>query len=188
MANFTTAYNATMGHEGAHSDNPKDRGGETWKGVARNFHPSWSGWAIIDACKREKSFPANLKTNQALEQMVRMFYKKEFWNRLSLENIQDQSIANEMFDTAVNCGPAVAGQFLQRALNVLNRTGRDYPNLVVDGQIGPKTVTVLNVHRSPADVLKVLNILQGNRYIEICEARETQETFTSGWLKRVSLT
>lgn len=187
MAIFSTAYTATMSHEGRYVDNPNDRGGATWKGVSRNNFPRWSGWSIIDSCKRQQGFPANLRDNAQLEQLVRAFYKMEFWSRLSLDQVVDQRIANEMFDTAVNCGVGVAGNFLQRALNILNRSGKDYANLTVDGQVGPKTVQVLNQHRRPGDVLKVLNILQGNKYIEICEARESQEEFASGWLSRVSL-
>lgn len=187
MADFSIAYAATMGHEGRYANNPNDRGKETWKGISRKNFPRWSGWSLVDSCKGSKSFPENLRDNQQLEQLVRAFYKMEFWGRLSLDQVLDQSIANEMFDTAVNCGVGVAASFLQRALNVLNRSGRDYANLVLDGQIGTRTVAVLNGHRRPADVLKVLNILQGNKYIEICEARESQEEFASGWLSRVSL-
>lgn len=187
MADFSIAYAATMGHEGKYAHNPNDRGGETWKGISRKNFPGWSGWSIIDASKKQTGFPANLQGNKHLEQLVRAFYKMEFWSRLSLDEVIDQRIAFEIFDTAVNCGVRIAGSFLQRALNVLNRSGKDYSNLAVDGQVGPRTVAILNNHRRPADVLKVLNILQGNRYIEICEARESQEEFASGWLTRVSL-
>ena len=31
-------------------------------------------------------------------------------------------------------------------------------------------------------LLKVLNILQGNRYIEICERNPSQEQFFFGWI------
>lgn len=176
-----------MGHEGGYSNNPNDRGGETYRGISRRNFPMWSGWAVIDAHKGKPGFPESLATVPGLQKLVHGFYKMEFWNRLSLDQVNDQRIAEEMFDTAVNCGVGIAGSFLQRALNVTNRAGRDYPNLVVDSQVGPKTVGMLNMHRKPSDVLKVLNILQGNRYIEICEARESQEEFASGWLNRVSL-
>jgi lysozyme family protein len=53
MAHFKTAYALTMGHEGIYSNNPKDRGGETYKGIARKFHPSWEGWKAIDRMKNK---------------------------------------------------------------------------------------------------------------------------------------
>jgi lysozyme family protein len=187
MADFKDAYGKTMGHEGYYANNPNDRGGETWKGVARKMHPAWGGWPIVDAAKKQPGFPGSLKDNQQLELHVRAFYKEQFWNKLSLDAVTHQGIAEELFDTAVNCGPGVAALFLQRALNVTNNRGRDYPNLVVDGAIGAKTVAVLNHHKRPADVLKTLNVLQGNKYIEICEARESQEEFYRGWLNRVGL-
>lgn len=187
MADFKQAYQITMGHEGTYANDPDDSGGETWKGVARKRHPGWGGWVTIDAAKKQPGFPDSLKGNPQLELHVRAFYKENFWNRLSLDAIQDQRIANELFDTGVNCGTGVAALFLQRALNVTNRAGKDYPNLVLDGSIGPKTVAVLNTHRRPADVLKTLNILQGAKYIEICENKESQEKWFSGWLTRVEL-
>jgi hypothetical protein len=41
-------------------------------------------------------------------------------------------------------GPAVAITFLQRALTALNRNGRDYPDLVPDGRVGPSTLAALD--------------------------------------------
>ncbi|MDR1034997.1 MAG: hypothetical protein LBT40_00015 [Deltaproteobacteria bacterium] len=32
--------------EGGWANNPADSGGETFRGIARNFHKSWPGWAI----------------------------------------------------------------------------------------------------------------------------------------------
>ena len=41
-------------------------------------------------------------------------------------------------------GPAVAATFLQRALTALNRDGKDYPDLVPDGRVGPVTLAALD--------------------------------------------
>ena len=53
-------------------------------------------------------------------------------------------MANELFDTGANMGPAVAATFLQRALTALNRNGRDYSDLMPDGRVGAQTLSALD--------------------------------------------
>ena len=187
MSNFREAYQLTMRIEGGYANDPNDRGGETYKGVARNMHPSWSGWTLIDSAKKRPGFPQSLKVDTELEKHVLAFYKDQFWNKINLDKVNSQQIANELFDTGVNCGAGVAAVFLQRALNVTNRRGRDYPDLELDGIIGTKTIEALNNHKRQSEVLKVLNILQGGKYIGIAESNPSQELFMSSWLSRVSL-
>jgi lysozyme family protein len=183
MANFEQAYSLTMGHEGGYANNPNDRGGETYKGIARKFFPGWSGWDIIDTYK-DKS---QLSKDETLQKRVRAFYKEHFWNALSLDFVNNQSIATELFDTGVNMGIGQAAMFLQTILNVSNRGGKDYQDVIKDGKIGPKTVAILNAHPRPDEVLKGLNCLQGAKYIAICEHNPSQEVFYVGWMKRVHL-
>jgi lysozyme family protein len=186
MADFKTAYKITMAHEGGYANNPADTGGETWKGIARKKHPDWPGWTIIDKAKNG-NFPANLHSVSGLQDMVESFYKVKFWDYLKLDQVNNQKIANELFDTSVNMGQGIAALFLQRSLNVSNRNGKEYADLQVDGSIGPVTINTLNSHPRQEQVLKVLNTLQGARYISICEANPSQEIFMTSWLSRVGL-
>jgi typhoid toxin secretion A len=73
----------------------------------------------------------------------------------------------------------------------LNNNQKYYSNLLVDGSVGPKTVstfnTLLNLKgRRTEDtikvVLRILNGLQFARYMYICEQNENQETFFFGWV------
>ena len=104
MAIFEIEYNKTMSHEGGYSHDPHDAGGETYKGVARRYHIGWSGWKIIDSMKQENGFPRSLDNNKELQFKVLSFYKQNFWDRFQGDNIQDQDIAGELFDTGVNMG------------------------------------------------------------------------------------
>lgn len=187
MADFIQAYDITMKIEGGYSNNPFDKGGETYKGISRKFHPEWSGWITVDKYHSENIHLMNdqLNNDTNLQILVKDFYKKEYWDTLSLNNVVEQKIAQELFDTAINMGIGVASVFLQRSLNVTNRNGKDYTDLKIDGKIGPKTLAILNYHPRPKDVLKTLNVLQGEKYIAICEANPAQEIFFSGWLNRV---
>src|SRR5438034_870259 len=114
MAIFKDAYKITMGAEGGYANDPDDRGGETYKGVSRRNFPQWKGWTIIDAAKKNATgFDKTISVNTRLEIAVQEFYKVEFWDVLSLDFVNNQAIANEMFDTAVNCGTGIAAEFLQ---------------------------------------------------------------------------
>lgn len=187
MAEFKTAYLETMKVEGGYANHPKDRGGETWKGIARNYHPNWPGWQIIDSFKNKPGFETNLYASNALQQQVLIFYKQVFWDKMRLDEVKNQEIAMEMFDTGVNCGQEVAVRFLQRSLNVTNRNQQDYSNIQVDGQMGPMTLKAVNNHPRIKQVFKLMNALQGNRYLEICEHNESQEIFMTSWLSRVTM-
>jgi lysozyme family protein len=58
MADFEIAYGETELREGGYVNDPVDRGGETHRGVARKFHPDWSGWKIIDQIKQDHQLDA----------------------------------------------------------------------------------------------------------------------------------
>src|SRR3546814_11978000 len=83
-------------------------------------------------------------------------------------------------------GPDVAVGFLQRALNALNRNGRDWADLAVDRSIGPATLGALRAllrvrGQAGAFVLvRAMTALQGARSIKISEARRPTETLSVG--------
>jgi lysozyme family protein len=118
-------------------------------------------------------------------------YKRLYWLRPRLNDVASRSgrIAEELFDTGVNMGPAVAVTFLQRALTALNRNGKDYPDLVPDGRIGTHTLAALDTFldlrgRTSGEtvLLRALEALQGERYLRLAERRPANEAFLYGWL------
>lgn len=190
MAKFSPALQRTLEHEGRYSRHPKDRGGETYKGIARNRHPRWEGWTRIDRARRRRGFPGNLESDADLQTRVGEFYRRTFWDPLQGDVLPDQAIATELFDSAVNMGITRATEFLQRALNVLNRDGKLYADLVVDGDLGPRTLAALRAYLKTDKaglLLKILNVLQGARYIQLMDQSPGQEAFARGWFKRVDI-
>lgn len=188
MADFDTAYNITLAHEGGYDNDPDDAGGETYKGVARKYYPTWAGWAIIDAAKEEPNFPESLKDNIVLDSMIREFYKINYWNRFDGDSLSEQLLANEIFDTGVNMGVSRAVEFLQKALNVLNRNGKLYDDIGEDGKFGNDTLNALGAYLSTDSVnllLKIINVLQGMHYINYMTKNPTQEKYARGWFNRV---
>lgn len=188
MAEFGEAYKLTSAHEGGYVNDPVDRGGETYRGIARVHHPDWSGWARIDDQRRKADFPRRLGRDRALQQSVHRFYKRVYWDRFLGDELPDQALANELYDTAVNMGVRRAVRFLQSSLNLLNRNQRDYLDLVVDGWFGNKTLaTVETLLRKDGDsgpLVKLMNIQQGARYVSIMAGDASQERFARGWIKR----
>ena|SRR3990167_8015316 len=186
MAQFDKAFQITLGHEGGYSFDPVDKGGETYKGIARKANPAWAGWVILDNLKKDtKNFPNNLDVDSSLQSHVKSLYKTNYWDKNKLDAVNDQDIANESFDTGVNQGVGVAAKYIQEALNLLNRNQQSYPDLKVDGAIGNTTLGVLNSHPNPKAVLKTMNGLQFMKYVEICRNNPVQEKFFNGWLNRI---
>lgn len=197
MAEFKLAYEKTLSHEGYLSNDRHDRGGLTWKGIAENIWPDWHGWKIIRAQMArglsKRTLTEALLIDPKLKALEREFYKAHFWDKANLDFVTSQELAEEIFDTGVNQGMGTAVEYLQEALNFLNRNGEDYPDIAVDGGLGPKTLrTLLAFLRNRTGgrteegntrvLLKALNGLQFERYGEICRRDQTQERFFYGWI------
>lgn len=195
MAIFEPAFEKTMGHEGGYSNDPDDAGKETYKGISRRWHPSWAGWKRVDEAKNRPNFPKNLEEDSELQQDVKDFYKRAFWDRMRLDEVNDQSIAEEMFDTGVNFDTPDAVKFLQESLNILNYDKRTRGNLFdeldEDGKIGSKSLRALDIYLrndKPSILLKIMNVLQGIKYIEYIRKVSSQKKFARGWFdKRINI-
>jgi lysozyme family protein len=162
--------------EGGYVNNPADRGGATKFG-------------ITEAVARTNGFKGNMK-DLSLD-VAKAIYKKQYWTapRFDQINLINSAVAEELLDTGVNCGTSFAKPLLQRALNLLNNQGKGgWPDLAVDGIYGPATLNALKTYLAKRGkdgekvLLRVLNIMQGQRYIEICERNPSQEQFFYGWI------
>ena len=117
-------------------------------------------------------------------------YRRLYWLRPGFDRValRASKIAAELFDTGVNMGTGTAVGFLQRALNALNRAARDYPDIAVDREIGPRTLSALDGFLKARGkggetvLLRAMEALQGERYIALAERRPSQEAFLYGWL------
>lgn len=190
MADFEQAFDIVLAHEGGYANDPGDLGGETYKGISRVHHPDWPGWRRIDAARGGAGFPGSLDDDATLDRQVRRFYRQHYWDRMLGDQIPDQRIATEVFDTGINMGLRTGVRFLQEAINLLDAEAPD-GGIAEDGWLGEKTLKALaRVLRSRGAeelLLKVSNILQGQRYIDIVRRKPDQARFIRGWLKRVAI-
>lgn len=194
MADFNIAYGETEIREGGYVNDPVDKGGETYRGVARKFNGDWAGWPIIDKMKKDHptDFKSRVDSSEELVELAKELFRERYWNPVRGDEIPDQHIANKVFDTGVNQGVARSTKYLQEGLNLLNRNGSNYADIEVDGKLGDATLTALKAFLKLEDdrpdyLLKVLNLLQASFYMDIMRKDPTQERFARGWLNRVGL-
>lgn len=164
-----------IAREGGYSNHPADRGGPT------NF-------GITQAVARANDYAGDMR--QLPRTLAEAIYRRLYWERPGYAFVAEiaPTVATELFDSAVNMGPATATGFLQRALNALNRNQKDYPDLIADQLIGAKTLAALGAFmrlRGKAGekvLLKAIEALQGERYVALAESRPANEAFLYGWL------
>lgn len=173
MAKFDPAFERTIGLEGSYSNDPNDPGKETKFGITKQS-------ALDHGYHGEmKELPIEL---------AKIIHKGGYWDNFGLDSINDQDVANEIFDTGVNCGTLTAGLIVQKALNLLNKNGSLWPDLKVDGMIGRVTIDAINDCDNKSNdyktvFLKCLNALQVAYYETITEKNEKLERFFFGWVK-----
>ncbi len=161
--------------EGGFSDHPADRGGPTMYGCTEAVARAYGYEGPMRELSRDRAL---------------LIYRSRYWDALNLSSVAmlSKGLAAELFDTAVNQGPGRAGEYLQRCLNGLNRRARLYPDVTVDGRIGPMTLAALAAFikaRGTSGALALTagcNCLQGAFYIGLAEGDESQEEFLFGWL------
>lgn len=178
---FNTAFNKTMMHEGGYANVSGDRGGETYMGIARKFHPNWSGWIIVDMEKQMKNgvLPRNyFIKNTELDNFVRDFYFKKFWQAAWLDHINDEAIQEIIFDFYVNSGATAIRKVQQVLVYQFNKKIR------IDGVMGGNTITAIN-DSNPEKLFEAIKKSRWDFYKELAKKGHNAK-FLKGWLKRLS--
>jgi lysozyme family protein len=162
--------------EGGYVNDPRDRGGET-------------NWGITVAVARANGWKLpmrDLPRSKAFDIYYSQYVVQPRFDRVAQLHA---GVGAECIDTGVNMGPSWGAIFLQRSLNALNNQGQHYKDIAVDGQIGPGTLGALAAYlkRRGAEgatvLIRAMNCLQGERYIDLSEKRQANEAFTYGWLR-----
>lgn len=131
---FAPAYEIVKVNEGGYANDPVDKGGETYAGIARNIFPTWEGWGHVDRKKSRYAkgiIPTNTKFSD-LDFLVTRFYQG-LWDKYRYGEINSQIVANLMFDFAVHSGPSNANTAMQRIIGV-----------TADGVMGSATLAAIN--------------------------------------------
>lgn len=166
---------ALIEREGGYVDHPNDPGGPTRYG-------------ITEAIARADGYAgamSELPRGRAATIYLELYFRGPGFDRLMARM---PTLTEELVDTGVNMGPARAVRFLQRALNALNLRGRHYPDIVIDGRIGPRTIaSVMSLHQRRGEsaervLLRLVEGFQATRYVERTEEHQASEDFLFGWI------
>lgn len=197
MADYKIAEGITGINEGGYANKINDHGGETYGGIARNFWPNWKGWIYIDKYKAQYTvLNAELKAKYTLakwinqsaavpsepvQELKSLLYKQNFWNVNHLDFINDQQLANTVYDFGINSGTGRAADKLQDAYNVIKSLG-SVP-LKNDGDIGKTSLTAINSSK-PDVIYTEYNKLREEFYRGLAKD-PTQAEFLHDWLTRL---
>lgn len=121
MAIFQTAFRKTLAHEGGYFLKVVD-GFTSYAGIKRLETPGWMGWNFTD---REKKPP---------EEEVENYYYLDIWCSLWCHLIDDQKIAEQIFDFAVTTCKHTAIATSQQVVGAK-----------IDGKMGPGTLESINL-------------------------------------------
>lgn len=154
----------------------KTETGYTFMGIYQKAHPNLVMWKQIDeTVKRHKKLSdasVELYNNKVLLEEVKMFYKKNFWDRMRLDEITDQHKANEMFVFGVNAG---CGRSVRLAQLVVGT--------VADGLIGPKTIEAINAYDTD-EFDREFDSEEIKYYEAIVSNNPEKKIFLNGWKNR----
>ncbi|ADL12735.1 glycoside hydrolase family 108 protein [Acetohalobium arabaticum] len=164
---FERAFKKILDYEGGYSDEQKDHGGKTKYGITEKLARDYGHEGEMKDLELEKA---------------KEIYYREFWANHLYSWIEDERIATEVFEQAVNMGAKTANKHLQKAYNLLADK-----EIAVDGIIGQRTLEAVNNFEHNSDLFKLLNILQAKKYINIVKNDASQQKFIRGWLRRVEL-
>ena len=154
MADPNIAIALTLKNEGGFVNNPADPGGATNMGITQADMP---GVNIAD-----------LTVTQA-----ETYYDQHYWKSLYSE-IEDQFVANKLFDLGVLFGVGTAVQMMQGVLK-----------LTPDGVFGPATLAAVN-EAEPLSLLTAYKTVMVQHAIDIGGAHPQERQFVVGWLRRIN--
>lgn len=161
MADFIKAYEEMIVNEGGYVLHKNAGESEvTYAGIYRKANPKWEGWAYID---RGDKPPA---------QMVREFYKREYWNPVSGDDIRPQNVAETIFNFGVNTHPITASKLSQIVVGA-----------TPDGRFGPATLKLINAY-DPERFDERFALAKIKRYTDICNKNRKMDINLLGWLNR----
>jgi len=169
MADFKPAFEFVLQHEDSTRSGKVtvDAGGRTRFGIAEKFHPG---------------LPEEFFTGPAEDALAEAekIEEREYWDAMRLAEVENQNVANKLFDMGVNMGVRQASVYAQRAINALATVDA---RVAEDGVIGPKTLAAINA-ADPIAYYQLLRQFSAAYYRHLAAVNPAQAVNLKGWLKR----
>lgn len=156
--------------EGDYSNNPADPGGETNQGVT-----------VLVA--RDAGYTGPMR--ELPKEFAQQIYARDYIERPNFHRViaMSPAVGEKLVDAGVNAGPGRSARWFQQSLNHLSRGGTDFPLMVVDGQVGERSLAAYQaLERKRGRVkaceltLKLLDAQQGAHYMSL-----NKPMFIVGW-------
>lgn len=162
QTSFAPAFEFLMDHEDPHrtGEVTRDSGGLTKWGIS------------------QKAFP-NLDIRNLRIEDAANIYRDNYFRPIHGYEMQDQDVANKIFDMAVNMGIGTATKLCQKSCCALGQL------VAVDGSFGPNTLEAVN-RCEPGALLGMLRAESKAHYESIAEANPDLKQYLNGWLKRAA--
>jgi lysozyme family protein len=137
MADFYKAYQTVRANEGGYRNVSFDAGGETYKGIARNYWGSWPGWKIIDAYKAAHGAikQGAVIADANLDTLVLKFFSDNFWGKNNLNFLKNQSLATLGLDMVINHG---------RGPKIINESVAKIKSVPITATVNTDSIKVMN--------------------------------------------
>lgn len=160
MADFSTAWAYVAPNEGGYSNQSWDSGGPT------NF-------GITQATAQGNGYQGDMR-DFTLDQALAI-YQAQYWP--GLDDVDDQDVANVIFDQRINGGMGAGNELAQNAANDCGQS------IAVDGHWGPATLAAVNAC-DPNDFLRAFASRVADRYQLIVAKNPKKAPALKGWLNR----
>jgi lysozyme family protein len=177
MARFDYAIKIILRHEGGLADNPHDPGGITNWGISKRFLDRTPG--LVQKYFGHEGEATRDEIRAMPKDLAIKIYDEVIWTPNHYGDISNDLIATKVFDCTVNMGEKWGETFAQQSANRLGAS------LVVDGQIGPKSIAAINAC-DPMNFLKEYCQQMRERYEHIVLRKPQMAVFLKGWLARAA--
>lgn len=170
-ADFKTALQHILKHEGYYANVEHDKGKETYAGITRRYNSDWYGWRYIDEYKKKGDIKWNTHIPE-LDYWVLDYYL-DIWVSEQFYILKDQEVANNTLDIRIN-SPSTGIKIIQRTIA---QSGISIP---ITNKLDSLTIhSINNINKRV-----YLNILREKRikfYNNIVKRDSTQRKFLKHW-------
>ncbi len=170
--NYQASLTLLLAHEGGYSNNPKDPGGPTNKGITQ---------AVYDAYRHDKGL-ASRSVKLIEDAEVAAIYTARYWAKINGDELP-AGLDYAVFDYAVNSGPSKAVKDIQRTINDNIKIFDVATRLNVDGDLGPATMHA--IEKAAQNNAETLIENYCAKRLAFMRSLKNWGTFGTGWTRRV---
>lgn len=132
-----------------------DPGGVTKYGISKKYNPE-------------------IDIKNLTEEQAKQIYAKKYYIPCGADDVNDDELALNLFDSAVNPGLGWASKTIQRLVNV-----------DVDGIVGNNTIEAINNYFDKKGLIAMFKIFRKDYYRNRVKVKQSNKKYINGWLRRV---